>query len=126
MMWIKIFYSPLIISFFFSYFITFFFAIDSIRVQSTVRTSLAMAYILMALMTLMMMMNMLAILMMSMRNMLAILMLFHLDIPNISHIFFPQWWWWTLRTLVTRDGTPCARSIFDEYILLHDPYLIFS
>ena len=73
-------------------------------------------------------MNMLAILTMSMRNMLAILMLFHLDIPNISlfHLnipniaLFPS----MVVDLVTRDGTPCARSIFDVYILLHDPCLI--
>jgi len=104
--------------------------------QSTATTSLAMAYnTLMALMTLMMMMNMLAILTMSMRNMLAILMLFHLDIPNISlfHLDIPNIALFSsmvmdlvslLADLVTRDGTPCARSIFDVYILLHDPCLI--
>ena len=63
-----------------------------------------MAYILMALMILMM------------RNTLAILMLFHQDIPNIS--LFPLMV--DLVDLVTRDGIPCIRSIFGVYILLLD------
>ena len=57
-----------------------------------------MAYILMILMTLMM------------RNTLVILMLFHQDIPNIS--LFPSMVA-DLADLVTRNGTPCARLIFD-------------
>jgi len=69
-----------------------------------------MAYILMALMILMM------------RNMLAILMLFHQDIPNIS--LFPLMMV-DLVDLVTKDGTPGPiRSIFDVYILLLDLCLI--
>ena len=126
----EIFYLRLIIMFFLIFYYIFF-AIDSVRMQSTATTSLAMAYTLMALMTLMMMMNMLAILTMSMRNMLAILMLFHLDIPNISlfHLdvpniaLFPSMMM-NLVDLVTRNCTPCRRSIIDVYILLHDPCLI--
>ena len=124
MMWTKIFLftSYYIVSFLIFYYI--FFAIDSVRMQSTARTSLAMAYTLMMMMMIMMMMmmmNMFAILTMSMRNMLAILMLFHLDIPNIA-LFLSMVV--DLADLVTRDGIPCARSIFDVYIVLHDPCLI--
>ena len=68
-----------------------------------------MAYILMALMTLMMM-----------RNTLAILMLFH----HFSNILLFRLMVMDLADLVTRIGIPCARSIFDEYILLLDLCLI--
>jgi len=56
-----------------------------------------MAYILMALM---------------MRNTLAILMFFHQNIPSISLLFLMVM---DLMDLVTRDGTPCVRPIFDIF-----------
>ena len=114
------------IMFFLISFYYIFFAIDSVRMQSTARTSLAMTCTLMmtmmlTMMMMLLMMNMFAILTMSMRSMLVILMPFHLNVPNIA--LFPSMTM-DLVDLVTRNCTPCPRSIFDVYILLHDPCLI--
>ena len=87
--------------------------------QSTARTSLAMAYTLMALMMMMMMMIM-------MMNMFAILMLFHLDIPNISlfHLDIPNISLFPsmvmdLADLMTRDGALDRFSMYIFFYTIH-------